>query len=427
MTQPSAMSPAMSPCPHRNATQGPGFWAMAMHLLFFVPYLTGAVAWGYKNGYFPIRPVLYMLVFGLACLYTMRKQVFLFPKTSLCILGYLFIRLLDAGLLQRFPTEEGPLVSAFSIGSVIFMALIGIVSHGAWLPTGGKPMLWAAYATVAVGVCVNLAEYLGHGKFSSVPGRAAGFLVDANDSAIAIIFGLAIVLTLSKKFWWNAFWIGFSLLGVFPTFSRSGFLVYAAVVFIYLAMNLRQHFGKIVLMAGGGAALGVALMALASFQQSSAAVKDTNVQSRMSAIFGGDVNKMGSSERMKDVMDGVEGAMERPVFGHGVGAGVYKWQPHNQWVSLWIEMGLVGAVLYVLLWVALLLKSVSSGLSGILCVVPLLLFLPFTQMQMETAVVFYAATLSALLTSKSPVRFAFCRPSQAPAVSASFVPNHVLN
>lgn len=47
---------------------------------------------------------------------------------------------------------------------------------------------------------VNLLEFMGIGAYSSVPGRAAGFLQDANDSAIAIINGLTVCLVLLKDF-----------------------------------------------------------------------------------------------------------------------------------------------------------------------------------------------------------------------------------
>ena len=35
------------------------------------------------------------------------------------------------------------------------------------------------------------------------------------------------------------------------------------------------------------------------------------------------------------------------LWGHGTGAGTSVWKPHNQIVSLWIDIGIPGVLLYI--------------------------------------------------------------------------------
>jgi hypothetical protein len=387
----------------------------AVHLAFFLPYTTGALSWMYANGVFPLRPALYMLGMGgiLACLLDWKNA--LYAKSTFILLAFMFWRIVDAGLLERHKTPEGPLVTTFSMSSGMILLTLAVVSQGYWTRRGGGPWMSIAVGTLLIGSVINVAEYFGIGKFSYVPGRSAGFLVDSNDSAIAIIMGMVVILTFNKRFWWNAAALGIGFLGVFPTFSRSGILVFLLVTLAFLAMNFRQHSKSIFLMLGIATVLGIGVFSLMMAQQSKGAVKDANVQNRMAAIFGGDTSKMGSDERMKDLMDGINGAWEAPIFGHGVGegSGAGRWQPHNQIVSIWIDLGMVGAGIYLLLLSLWTLKSILAGFNGLLCILPTWLFLPFTQMQLESPMVLTAGTLAALLTSPNPVQFRLLQPQPA--------------
>ena len=166
-------------------------------------------------------------------------------------------------------------------------------------------------------------------------------------------------------------------------------------------MNFREHFTKILL-----AAAGLITLAAGAASLMAAASTDANTKNRVSAIFGGDVDKMESTERLKDVMDGIHAAMEKPVTGIGTGAGTALWMPHNQFVSTWIDMGIFAAAGYVAILLVLLAGSLRRGGQGLLCVVPLLGFLPFSQMLVDTAAYWLCAFVAAALTSPRPLRFA---------------------
>lgn len=380
-------------------------WALLVFLLFFVPYLTGGISWGYANGVFPIRPAFYMLALGVACLWSCRGQEIVFPKLSLLLLAFIGIRIFDIGVLQRFPHEEGNVAMAISIGSTLFLAFVAVVALGVWIRHGGRAIYLASLFTLLIGVAVNVAEFAGFGKFSSVPGRAAGFLIDANDSSIAIINSVAVCIVLSRRFWPKALLLGIAIIGVVPTFSRSGMIVYALVCVVFAMVHFRQHARQIITLAVVGVAFLV--VGLGTF---AVLVKDANAKARFSAIFGGDTSKMGSSERMKDLNDGLKAANEMPILGHGVGAGTSQWQPHNQFVSLWVDQGILAALFFVALWFLLLGKAFTVRKDALLAIVPHIAFIPFTQMQLESVNVLYSAIFVAAITSRHPIRFALWSP-----------------
>jgi len=72
-------------------------------------------------------------------------------------------------------------------------------------------------------------------------------------------------------------------------------------------------------------------------------------------------------------------AQVSPIFGMGMGAGTQLYQPHNQVVSEWINLGFFGALLYVSILVILGLQSLAAGFRAFYCVIPLVAFIPVSQ------------------------------------------------
>jgi hypothetical protein len=397
--------------PPATAARGwPGMAAL-LPLALFVPFITGFVSWANAHGLFPLRPAIYLGGMALLCTGLTFVKSPVFPRTTLVILALLLLRAVDAAL-QRWPHPEGWQDITFSLGSTFLLALAGACACGHFLTHDRRPLLFTAALSVFVCTGANVAEFLGLFQNSSVPGRAAGFIGDSNDSAIAIVCMLAVFLTLSPKFSHSALLIAVAGAGVFPTLSRSGFLVYGLTVMLWAAMNLREHFTKLLLALAALITLSVSAVSVLS-----SASSDANTKNRISAIFGGDVEKMESTERLKDVMDGVHAAMEKPVTGLGTGSGTALWMPHNQFVSTWIDLGIFAAAAYAAVIFILIGGSLRRGGAGLLCTVPLLGFLPFSQMLVDTSAYWLCAFTAAVLTSPHPLRFAVLsdKPSTVPA------------
>ncbi|MEZ5300133.1 MAG: O-antigen ligase family protein [Verrucomicrobiales bacterium] len=407
---------AAAPRPHTWAARLRAWVECAAFCLLTVPYTTGAMAWGYEFGFVPVRPALFLIAMSGICLLLTIPRKPDFAKSALLIFALLAARVIDAGLLQRFPTHGGPFKEAVSLGATVVLVMAIACAVGVYYRANRTPLVVAAALSVLVCVGVNLAEFAGHGQFSIVGGRAAGFWQDPNNTAMAITFMAAAFCTCSRKYWWNIAILGIAGVGVAVTLSRSGMLVFALTAAAFAALNLRQHFGKLALTAAIAVPLalgGIGIMAATATSQ-----RDSNVQRRLNAIFGGDVDKMGSSERMKDLMDGVDALTKHPIAGMGMGAGTIYRQPHNQIVSVWLDLGIFGAILYGGVVAALLLKSALARFDGLLCVIPMIGFIPFSQFLCDFSPQWYAALIAAIATSARPLSIRLFKPRTRAAACA---------
>lgn len=403
--------------PHQLAASPPGpqpwrggmLWLVAfVHVMLFVPQFTGFLFWSdHKMHLLPFPPVLWLGFFGALHLMLTIPQQPAFSKFYLALLVLLLVRVLDVGL-QRFGGPNNLASYLIRTGMTVGFSIFATTACGASLKAGKQPLIITAIVSIIVSTGANLAEMAGVFQNSSVDGRAAGFIPDANDSAIAIVCMLALLLTLSKHFWLNAVMICIAFIGVFPTFSRSGFLVFALITISFLGLNFKAHAAKIVVFLATFFVLGAGAVTVMTL--SPAFRKDANVQDRMNAIFGGDTKKMESSERMKDLSDGIDGALTSPIVGLGTGAGTFKYVPHNQFVSLWVDLGLFGALYYTFLLCVLLYKSITQPAAALLCAIPVIAFLPFSQTLVDTGCYWLIAILGALLSSRQPLTLRLLRP-----------------
>lgn len=389
-------------------------WACLAHIGLLVPQVTGFLQWGSRQGLMPVPPAVYVGAMSLLNIMLLLPRKPFTSHTSLIVILLCIWRLLDA-LTQRYGPPDSFAASTTRISVTLGFALLSILISGVAVRDHALPLCSAATVSILVSTGANLAELAGMIKNSSVPGRAAGFIPDANDSAIAIICMLALLLTLQRHFWFSTAMIAIALIGVIPTLSRSGFMILSIVILTFFAQNIRRHSGKILASIGLFIALGIVAVAIIS--TSSNLRNDVNVQERLGAIFGGNTSKLESSERMKDFNDGLEGAMLRPLFGHGIGSGSggtlpEQWRPHNQLVSIWIELGLIGAGVYLLIVLIMLWKCLTAPSAALLCSIPVIAFLPFSQTLADTAAYWLLAMVAALRSSSRPVQFKLWR--QAP-------------
>ncbi len=79
----------------------------------------------------------------------------------------------------------------------------------------------------------------------------------------------------------------------------------------------------------------------------------------------------------KDLADGWAAVWLRPMWGYGTGcAAGERWQPHNQVVAIWLELGIFGVLIYAL---QLLVPTVMCAMGGFRqgwCLLPAFLDIP---------------------------------------------------
>ncbi|WP_395735463.1 O-antigen ligase family protein [Prosthecobacter sp.] len=383
-------------------------------LALLVPTMTKYLMWGDSVGVLPFKPRDYTLL-TVAGVWTM----VMLNKPSLCPPAFFMLivpllRVLDVTFLQRFT------ITALGDHSIVVMSLLSnfLVTLTVVFCLSAEP--WKRVA-VWVGVCTCLLcaagvyyEWLGFRAFTRIPGRMAGFPEDPNDPPIIISLMLSVIFTLNPRFWWNMVLVGLVAPAIALTLSRSGMAVFSCLMLCYIAANLRKHFMGMLIMVVISVPLavgGVAILAQTSTKSGLMTNKDTT--DRLKAIYELDFERIKSPERGKDLQDGWEAAGKEPLWGHGTGAGTSVWKPHNQIVSLWIDIGIMGPLLYIGGLLLLTFRCVTSRLHGAYCLVPLWLFIPCSQILVESPHYWFAAAVCSNLVYTGRFRIVLTAPAKA--------------
>lgn len=317
-----------------------------------------AVIGGYDAGLHPIKPALFTLGAVFLCIV---MSLMSRPRLCLATLGIALlpaVRLFDAAVLRRFDSSfQDQITMDLTRMMLVLIAMIAVLSTDKW----EKTALWAAISAMLLTTGSEIYEMLGYAKFSSIPGRYAGFNSHPNFPPVLLCEMLGIVFALSKNFRFNCLMIAVAVPGVALTYGRSGMIVLALLCGAYVLMNARRNMGFLIIVTAISLPLlGIGVAVLESGTQQGV-MKDKNTSDRLEAIYNLDFEKLKSPERVKDLNDAWEAVMQKPVFGHGTGISGTVYAPHNEYVSLWLEMGIPGITLFVGTWLWLVLRSVMTG------------------------------------------------------------------
>ena len=360
-------------------------------LLLLLPNFTGVLHWAYEHAGSPIKP----RDFNLAMAFV-TGILALWNQPTLCLpaWGLMTIplaRVLDAAFLQRYEHL------AFGGHSVFVMMLAGYLLSSVMAlmaistPKGKLVALWVASSTIILLSLVNIYEWLGFASFTRIPGRMAGWHIDPNHSPIIMCLMAGVLFTWCGRFWFNMAHVGLASVAIAVTMSRSGMAVFAVMVAAYLMVNFRRHWLGLAVAAGLSIpllAVGVAMLGASNERQGLAKNEDTS--SRMQAIYELDFEKLKSPERAKDLADGWEAVLQKPLFGHGMGAGDIRWAPHNQFVMQWLELGIPGLLHYAGILLAVTVVCALQRFRAVYCLIPIWLFIPCSQILLETPPYWFA-------------------------------------
>lgn len=385
----------------------------AVFVLFTVPYTTNIIPWAYREGFFPLRPALYLVAAAVATIGCTLGRKPDFTLTTVLVLFFHAAYLFDAAVLRRFDHPSGGNYAMMTHGAVLLTTFamawfIGALHTATWIP-----VMVSAALTVAVCSLANIAEWFGVHSFTIVIGRAAGFWGDPNNSSIAIVMALAVFLTLNRNIWLSFGLVALSFVAVAITLSRSGIIAELLVVAAYLAVSCKRNPQAVVKALAVTAPLVIAAIVFFLGHMSSNVLRETDVQNRLGALLGKDTGKMASGERMKDLNDGIKAVRHRPVTGYGIGAGTSRWQPHNQLVATWLDGGVVLAFSYLAILGLLAFKCFSAGLHGGLCLLTLVVFIPFSQILHTHMGYWMSAVVLVTITSTRFFSVQWFKPSSA--------------
>lgn len=228
---------------------------------------------------------------------------------------------------------------------------------------------------------------------SKVPGWGRNHFVIGDHITQNVMVALFVVICLQKaKETWGSsharLWACLAVLGAISithlSFGRTGVLVLIAGICCWLPTCFSGR--KLI------AALSVTAIVFAVGIMSSSAMTARLDKAKNEAVAHEENKTSSIGHRIYNLKTTVKMIADAPLIGHGTGAyhseickylidpaqcGTYAWHPHNQFLLLGAEHGLLGMALYAALFVALFIsakRSADSGARGLLFALAAILF-----------------------------------------------------
>jgi O-antigen ligase len=268
----------------------------------------------------------------------------------------------------------------FVMVSAIWLLFQGSPSDGAWqefrtrvlsvffiltllcIFSSDPAKLWgrrAILAAVLIAVGINVYELFHPLAFSRVLGRSAGLYVNSNQSGAALILGMIFSIGLLAQRYRLLFALIVSV-GVFLTFSRGAITGLVVAVFTIIATGVISLRRSLVIGCFG---LTVTVFVLMSqwdnlqYELEDLGVLNKDVVQRVEGFASIErADSDDSAAVRKEVADGAwEMFADQPIVGHGVAASKewhYEAAPHNQYLSLMVDHGILGLFILPLLALA---------------------------------------------------------------------------
>lgn len=205
----------------------------------------------------------------------------------------------------------------------------------------------AAFTIVAIGSSLNIYElFIENNVWSLSPGRSAGLYLNPNISGQSLIgYGLLFLLTRTGKMTIiDILLMILTSIGVFASFSRASILIllllYTAV--IIFRMGVKNRFNMVFSYTI------VAVLAISFVTY----VVNNIVLSEDAIVRIDSLSKQGGIGDFREARGsvaeaGIELVLENPIFGAGVNTSIEMTQgPHNIYVALALDYGIVGLVVY---------------------------------------------------------------------------------
>lgn len=289
------------------------------------------------------------------------------------ILVYLFYTAVSFLYSRQSTIEFGMMIDRLRGGA--FLVIFSIVFS---VPKLREFLSVAAVLLLILASALNIYDWVVP-TFSQVPGRAAGFYGNPNESGMLLVFLAALACTRKTVLFNYALW-ALASVGILLTFSRG------AWVMMLIAMLGHVYLGYL----GGGRGrfvflLLVAVLFLVTFASYLSgdlyllAVKspladylDPNTLARLGAR-GVTLDDQSAIEREFAIQLGIRYFFDSPVVGWGVGA-THVWaeraSTHNMVVLMAAELGIFGVAFYVAIFALILMSTRGNArLIALLCVV----------------------------------------------------------
>ncbi len=215
-----------------------------------------------------------------------------------------------------------------------------------------------AFTIVAVGMTLNLYElFVAPNTWSTAPGRSAGLYINPNISSGALVgYGTLFLSGRQGKLRSaDLLMMAMVILGVFTTFSRTGIL--AGLVLVGAAVLVRAQGDRMWRLIIPGVAAGVGGIVFVGYVLASLDLSPDALLRIDSLVSSGGVGDY-QDQRGYAAQRALDLVANDPLFGVGVGTVAEMEEgPHNQFVAVLVDFGVVGLVVY--LWVLVRLALIA--------------------------------------------------------------------
>ncbi len=194
----------------------------------------------------------------------------------------------------------------------------------------------------------NLIEFFDRSiiDFSSLPGRSAGLLLNPNVSAAAILSSFVLSYFYPTRFAVLSRIVMFA--GIYTTFSRFALIVFWPLV-AYLELRSRKlTLRQLTITAVLAAGIGVLTAYSAILMEDYSSAQVQKAYGRIAHIREGRFDDASSLQRIRVIFVNLDRFAEHPFIGGGLGSASLVDSPHNEFLLLMAELGILPTVFYVL-------------------------------------------------------------------------------
>jgi O-antigen ligase len=335
-------------------------------LLLLLGYATGFVTYYSMERFAWFKPFMYLGALGgiLSVNFLMKKPVI--SVSMWLYFGLLLVRFLEVLLVGAYnPHEDAAIKSLYITSIVYFLAMAALAADGRILRITA---LFGSAAVVVICTLLNLWEWNSPGYFSSVEGRSAGWLVNANGSATAICICVAVFMVTSTSQFFSIGVAAVAGFGVYFTLSRGGMVAWLLVITAYFLLVAKSRFSRFLVGMVYLAAFGYGI--ISSFDLSRDNLGE-DIGRRQSFLVGGSSIQVRDEARYHLALENLAAVWRRPLVGYGAGASMAEFQPHNQIIGIWMDSGLFGLLCFLAAFVFLILECWRSNRVLLVAVIPI--------------------------------------------------------
>lgn len=317
-----------------------------------------------------IVPYQWVIGFGILALPLFVRQVCKSNVLGRTVIGWSLLYVI-VSLLWFIPSTQDDIawqeVRSRALTAIELMAFFILFAA----PEMNRIVRRALVAGVLVGVALNVYEVFVPLSFSEIIGRSAGLYINPTTSSLALVGGMIITVTIVPR-WFRSIYVLTAGVGVLSTFSRGGIILWCVATAGFVLFRLIPSRDVVKAMV-----LGALIFAALIIQQGSefldaltrTGVLNANVEERLEWL----TDPSGVQDRSGWARTYVakrlwEKWAETPFFGEGTGAAysAFEIPPHNQYLLLMVDHGLVGMLLFPLLLLSVIYEARGVSIALVL-------------------------------------------------------------